>query len=191
MSAKSVLESNEFKSKISELEANLVNAREDAEWLRKAAQSQSSTMIQSADEEVEGLKNRIADLELLRIAARDALAGPSNEKDVNDTATHAKRRISELEYFSCASVASAELVSAKDLLVNDKCVLTTTTRCHAAEQNLALEKQALLSRETELTKTKSRLAEEEEKKNKSIQLLRNMKAKILKLENTLPRKKLN
>ncbi|KAJ3228741.1 hypothetical protein HDU78_009586 [Chytriomyces hyalinus] len=121
MSAKSVQEPNEFQSKISELEANWVNAHEDAKMLRKAAQSQSGTTIQSSDEEVEGLKNRIADLEFLRIAAKDALVGPSNEKDVNDTDTHGKRRISELEYFSCASVASAEPVSAKDL-ANDKCV---------------------------------------------------------------------
>ncbi|KAJ3399029.1 hypothetical protein HDU80_008334 [Chytriomyces hyalinus] len=127
VSAKSVQESNEFKLKISELEANLVDAREDAELLRKAAQSQSSTAIQSTDEEVEGLKHRIADLELLLIAARDALAAPSNEKDANDTDTDTKRRISELESDLSAaqaklSVASAELVSAKDLLVNDKCV---------------------------------------------------------------------
>ncbi|KAJ3254428.1 hypothetical protein HDU77_004102 [Chytriomyces hyalinus] len=125
-SAKSVQESNEFKSKISELEANLVDAREDAELLRKAAQSQSSTTFKSTDEEVEGLKHRIADLELLLIAARDALAAPSNEKDVNDSDTDAKRRISELESDLSAaqsklSLASAELVSAKDLLVNGKC----------------------------------------------------------------------
>ncbi|KAJ3223518.1 hypothetical protein HDU78_011268, partial [Chytriomyces hyalinus] len=118
MSAKRVQESNEFKSKILALEANLVNAGEDAELLRKAAQSQSSTTIQFIDDQVEGLKNRIADLEGLLIAARDALAGPSNEKDVNDTDTHAKRRISELESSAAQtklSVASAELVSAKDL----------------------------------------------------------------------------
>ncbi|KAJ3248616.1 hypothetical protein HDU78_011469 [Chytriomyces hyalinus] len=99
---------------------------EDAELLRKAAQSQSSTTIKSTDEEVEGLKHRIADLELLLIAARDALAAPSNEKDVNGSDTDAKRRISELESDLSAaqsklSVASAELVSAKDLLVNGKC----------------------------------------------------------------------
>ncbi|KAI9345281.1 hypothetical protein BDR26DRAFT_156682 [Obelidium mucronatum] len=37
-------------------------------------------------------------------------------------------------------------------------------------------------KDSELMQTKAKLAEEEEKKNKSIQLLRNMKAKILKLE---------
>ncbi|KAJ3228271.1 hypothetical protein HDU81_006248 [Chytriomyces hyalinus] len=119
-SLKDVLhQSIEFESKISQLEADLVGAR-------KGAESQGSTPIQSSDADVEGLKDRIADLELLLIAARDALAAPSSDKDVNDTDAAAKTRISELESDLAAaeaklSVASAELASAKDLLAKDRC----------------------------------------------------------------------
>ncbi|KAJ3021646.1 UNVERIFIED_CONTAM: hypothetical protein HDU68_009526 [Siphonaria sp. JEL0065] len=68
-------------------------------------------------------------------------------------------------------------------------LVQTTSQLHAAEESLAREKQAihahvesLHAKDFELSQTKSKLSEEEEKKNKSIQLLRNMKAKILKLE---------
>ncbi|KAJ3354017.1 hypothetical protein HDU83_006033 [Entophlyctis luteolus] len=76
-----------------------------------------------------------------------------------------------------------------DSITSDKQFVELSTRLKLADEALSVAKasiashsEELLAKENEINQIKSKLSEEEEKKNKSIQLLRNMKAKILKLE---------
>ncbi|KAJ3141930.1 hypothetical protein HK100_005326 [Physocladia obscura] len=102
-----------------------------------------------------------------------------------------ERKVDEQNGAAFVHEESGNEVTASSIenLETDAKIAKLIARANAAEEALALEKQSIhayvesiSSKEAELVATKAKLAEEEEKKTKSIQLLRNMKAKILKLE---------
>ncbi|KAJ3070555.1 hypothetical protein HDU98_006464 [Podochytrium sp. JEL0797] len=153
--------------------------REAEELRRRVGELEEQTRGVSAcdHEDVEVLKQTISDLRK-QLEVRGA-ASNEGSGDVNRAVVGLG-----LELGLEGPTASQHDTSALELQISD-----LTTQLHSLQESLALEKQSThqhvessLAVETELARVKAKLSEEEEKKNKSIQLLRNMKAKILKLE---------
>ncbi|ORY43866.1 hypothetical protein BCR33DRAFT_738564 [Rhizoclosmatium globosum] len=114
-------------------------------------------------------------------SVRAELAETRAKLESLESAKAALQTRTSMESSSAPTMTNSTSLEFKISLINNQ--------LHSAQEALAQEKQTtqkhldtIRTKDVELVQTKVKLTEEEEKKNKSIQLLRNMKAKILKLE---------
>ncbi|KAL3900306.1 MAG: hypothetical protein SGCHY_001431 [Lobulomycetales sp.] len=185
-------ELEQARAKIAELESQVAStASSGNEQLEQARakiaelESQVASTASSGNEELEQARTKIAELES-EIENKAVVSPRTNELLVT-----AQAKVEELK--EDLSDANARIESMQqqldDSLHKQEKVVVVESQLRQSEESLALSKQSLHSHEgtieelrQELEKTRKSLSEEEEKKTKSINLLRNSKARILKLE---------
>ncbi|KAJ3414795.1 hypothetical protein HDV05_006042 [Chytridiales sp. JEL 0842] len=173
-------EVSDLKRQLSESSAKVAQLLERQKQLDEALSLKSllEKELKASQEQLESSTLKIKQLESSIEQATDS---SSNQQDA--MASKVNELIGELEL-------------AKSTITNlEASVADLTSKHKTAQDSLSTTQQLLQARESKVAEHESmlktlrqQLAEEEEKKNKSIQLLRNSKARILKLEETVKAK---
>ncbi|KAJ3331550.1 hypothetical protein HDU76_002866 [Blyttiomyces sp. JEL0837] len=160
------------------------------------------TKVSAQDSDLQSLRAQLVDIEVkLQVAQETALTWESRASSVRGENARLQEEVSNTTaslHDSLRQVAEVNSqleglrMTVKSL---EEAVTSAQGKADSAEGALALTKQTLherdemlRERESMLSAAKKAYAEEEEKKNKSIQLLRSSKARILKLEETVKSK---
>ncbi|KAJ3109325.1 hypothetical protein HDU97_007819 [Phlyctochytrium planicorne] len=162
-----------------------LKAKEEALVSTKQSLQDLESSLASTKQELQAKDELLASIKVELQTKDELLASTKGELEACQKEVDALKQDIQTRELS-ASSSSKELQSREDALSaakND--LLTSQQKLASVQQQLQAQEASFRDLEARQAATLKQFAEEEEKKNKSIQLLRNSKARILKLEEQL------